>query len=174
MTRPSPALATTLSNVVAAIHRFPREVATSVELANRLAFARAWYAVRSEDDSWTFGPSKFIGYDNLDAETYLSWSAVGLDGRRTEAQLRKWFVPADPSSPTHAELTNALSAFLSRFGKAPSTMMRINVLPELMDEAKDTSTALLDLIVGVAKTLKPADIRLLSRRLESMSARSDR
>ncbi|MDE0224601.1 MAG: hypothetical protein OXP28_05650 [Gammaproteobacteria bacterium] len=173
MTQPSPALATTLSNVVAAIHRFPREVATSVELANRLAFARAWYAVRSDHGSWIFGPSKFIGYDDLDAETYLSWSNR-LDGRRTEAQLRKWFVPSDLSSPTHAELTNALSTFLSRFGKAPSTMMRINVLPELLDEAEDTSTALLDLIVGVAKTLKPADVRLLSRRLESMSAPSDR
>ncbi len=173
MTQPSPALATTLRNVVAAIHRFPREVATSVELANRLAFARAWYAVRSDDGSWIFGPSKFIGYDNLDADTYLSWSER-LDGRRTEAQLRKWFVRADPSSPTHAELTNGLSTFLSRFGKAPSTMMRINVLPEPLDETEDASAALLDLIVRVARTLKPADIRLLTSRLESVSAHSNR
>ena len=168
MPRSSPALATTLNNVIAAIHQFPREVATSVELANRLAFARAWYAVRSVDGTWDFGPSKFIGYDNLDAETYLAWSDR-LDGRRTEAQLRQWFTLADCSSPTHAELTNALSAFLSQFGKAPSRMMRINVLPEPLDEAENVSTALLDLIVGVAKTLEPADLRRLRTRLESIS-----
>ena len=169
MPRSSPALATTLDNVIAAIHQFPRELATSVELANRLAFARAWYAVRSDGGAWTFGPSKFIGYDNLDAETYLTWSER-LDGRRTEAQLRQWFIPADPSSPIHAELTNALSAFLSQFGKAPSTLMRINVLPEPLDKAEVATTALLNLLVGVAKTLKPADFRLLCRRLESISA----
>ena len=173
MPRPSPALATTLQNVIAAIHQFPREVATSVELAGRLAFARAWYAVRSDDGAWAFGPSKFIGYDNLDAETYLAWSDR-LDGRRTEAQLRQWFVPADRSSPTHADLTNALSAFLSQFGKAPSSMMRINVLPEPADKPEDASKALLDLLVAVAKTLEPADIRLLCSRLESISASSRR
>ena len=83
-----PALASNPSVVSDAIHRFAREVRRSPELAGRLGYARAWYAEQREDGHWRFGPSKFVGYEELDAETYLELSRRGLDGRRTEGSAR--------------------------------------------------------------------------------------
>ena len=72
-------------------------------------------------------PSKFIGYQDIDAETYVQ-GADEADGRRTEAQLQSWFKVVDPSTSCHNDLYAALSSFLAEYGKTPSTKTRISVL----------------------------------------------
>ena len=88
----------------------------SKELVRRMTNARKWYAVESEDGTWLFGPSKFIGYVGLTAETYVRMSTRGyepaedrLDGRETEACLDDWF---ERPSERVAELEDALRRFV--------------------------------------------------------------
>jgi hypothetical protein len=141
------------------IDRFANEVHRSPELQNRLAYARAWYAHRDEDGRWLFGPSKFVGYKGLDAALYID-NTKDNDGRRTEAQLEQWFTVVDPSSPLHEELNAALFAFLAKYGKAPSTKARINILKEVFEasvtsDKNDPNEALVELLATVAKSLPP-------------------
>ena len=165
-----PALATSLGTVCNAIHRFRSEAGRSTQLAGRLAYARAWYACRDRDGRWQFGPSKFVGYERLTAEQYLERSRKGLDGRRTETQLQRWFKELDPSSALHEELSAQLSAFLAEHGKAPSRKMRISIperdYDELLGNARGRETGpILELLVAVAESLPRSDLDTLRKRL---------
>ena len=112
---------------VANIFKFEAEVESSIELQSRLAYARSWYAVLFEDGKWRLGPSKFVGYRDMDASKYLAAAESNeSDGRRTEAQLQAYFTDWG----TNDELNAALVSFLAKFGKKPSTKARINILRE--------------------------------------------
>ncbi len=170
-----PSLALSPSTVSDAIHRFADEVRRSPALSSRLAYARAWYAQQGEDGRWQFGPSKFVGYEGIDARTYIRLSRRGLDGRRTEAQLQQWFRELDPSSELYRRLSSELSAFLAHFGKAPSRKMRISVLNEVYDENLGTKpdnadAPFLDLIVAVARTMPTSELKTLRQRLKAIRA----
>lgn len=162
-------IATSPETVLDNIARFQREIKKSTDLQDRLAYARAWYATRDKKGEWQFGPSKFVGYHDLDAIEYIKTSH-NIDGRRTEAQLQQWFTILPTDSELHAELSEALSSFLGRYGKAPSTAMRINILHGVYQEyvereAPDATAAIVDLIVAVAKTLPLASVTKLKERL---------
>ena len=93
-----------------------REDHWSNELVRRMTNARKWYAVESENGTWLFGPSKFIGYVGLTAETYVRMSAKDyqpaegrLHGWKTEACLRDWFERPSERVP---ELEDALQRFV--------------------------------------------------------------
>jgi|ERR1043166_5602293 hypothetical protein len=151
---------------LANIHRFEGELERSPELQSRLAYARAWYA-HQDGDRWFFAPSKFVGYENINAESYLK-AAEESDGRRTEAQLQGWFQVVDPTTALHEELSSALFGFLAKYGKTPSTKARINVLksrrssgfeaPNLNDARYD---AVVKLMIEYAKTLPTAQLQCL-------------
>ena len=172
MPSPTPSMVTTPAAAVAAVQTFNREISKSPGLVERLAYHRAWYAVpESPDGHWLFGPSKFIGYAGLTAEAYLD-PAHPRDGRQTEAQLQRWFRELDPTSMQYADLAPMLSSFLGRYGKAPSRKARINVLREPDSRSSsELRTSLIDLLVGVAETLAPADLELLVRRLKGIQPR---
>ena len=168
-----PALATSPRMVRNAISRFGKQVRRSPQLAGRLAYARAWYACRDAKDRWRFGPSKFVGYERLSAQEYIELSRKGLDGRRTEAQLRQWFRELDPSSDLHEQLSSLLSTFLAEHDKTPSCKMRISVLEDDYDELvgddrDDTNPPVLGLIVAVAESLPRAELDLLRKRLKAI------
>lgn len=166
-------IASTPAIVSDGIRRFQNEVERSPALAGRLGYMRAWYAEPDGKGQWRFGPSKFVGYRGLDAESYLDPSD-GKDGRRTEAQLRGWFTEVDPSSELYGELSSQLAAFLARYDKAPSTKTRINVLTSVYDEHYCTESdgddrALVDLIVAVARRLPPYESKVLRESLKAVS-----
>ncbi len=168
-------LTTSPRAVRVAIDRFETELQRSPLLAGRLAYARAWYAYRDSQDRWHFGPSKFVGYEDLTAQRYIALSRNGLDGRRTESQLRKWFTLVDPSTALHEQLSSQLSAMLAQHGKAPSRKMRISIPHEDYDELlRDGPTGLsppiIDLIVAVAKSLSHAELTLLQERLMAVGS----
>ncbi|MGJ5036870.1 MULTISPECIES: hypothetical protein [unclassified Bradyrhizobium] len=161
------------SQAKANIRKFETELKRSPDLQARLAYARAWYADKDENGQWHFGPSKFIGYQDIDAKKYLA-SAEDSDGRRTEAQLQSWFDIVDPQNPLHTEVHSALLAFLAEYGKTPSAMARINVerkrraLPLLNMKSKDNPGALVSLLVEVAACLPEEQFRELRGRLEEI------
>ena len=167
---PAP-LATSLNAVLGAITRFRSEVQRNPQLRSRLAYARAWYAHQDEDGQWLFGPSKFVGYEGLTAEQYIKEAGNGLlDGRRTEAQLQRWFEQLDPATELHEQLSSELSVFLAEYNKAPSQLMRINIpIEEDTDGESGARAPLLDLIVAVAESLQPPELEALRRRLTAIS-----
>src|SRR5437763_900159 len=76
------------------------------EMADVMPYNRAWYAVRAKKE-WLFGPSKFVGYDDLNAKEYLK-QANSLDGRVTEGVLEKWSELVEEGHPKYGELQTAL------------------------------------------------------------------
>lgn len=172
----SPPLASTPGMVIDAIFRFSDEVGQSPALAGRLAYARAWYAAQSPDGKWRFGPSKFCGYEGLDAGSYVDLSRERLDGRVCELQLQRWFREVDPGSELYGVLSAELSAFLAQYGKAPSRKMRINVRNDAHDDqglvgAVGDKTALVDLIVAVSRLLSSSELDVLRKRLTALGRR---
>lgn len=160
------------------ITRFEAEVEKSAELRDRLPYARAWYAYRESrlgggNTSWSFGPSKFVGYEGLDAETYLK-DAQEIDGRQTEAQLRSFFTIVDPTHPQYAELRSALVAFLAKYGKVPSTKTRINIYRGIKrvfptEQSADNAHAqLVRVIVAAAATLPSEHLKEVHEAIEGM------
>jgi hypothetical protein len=161
-------IVTSVTQVVENIVKFEEEVRASRELQARLSYARAWYAMQI-NDRWWFAPSKFIGYVGIDATTYIQ-AAEESDGRRTEAQLQKWFNPVGHGDASHDELYSGLVSFLAQFGKAPSTKVRINVLRAKrspFDRTDDDSRhdKIVDLMVAVAKTLPSQQFQNLREKL---------
>lgn len=114
--------------VISNTRRFAEEVAASPLLQARLGTVHAWYALRLEDGTWTFAPSKFVGYQDNTAEAYLASHQTGANGGRTEQVLAKWFSPVDPTSRPGLELRQVLREFLARWGRTPRSDARISVV----------------------------------------------
>jgi hypothetical protein len=161
------------TQAIANIRKFEFELAGSLELQARLAYARAWYAHSDESGEWYFAPSKFVGYQDIDAKTYLA-NTEHSDGRRTEAQLQTYFDVVNPENSLYAELNSALVAFLARYGKTPSTKARINVQRArrrlFLDNGLESEAGnpVVDLMVAVARTLPEGQFRHLLHKLEDI------
>lgn len=137
------------------IHSFQGELERSQELQSRLAYCRAWYAIRQDDGTYLFGPSKFIGYSGMTAEEYVGPNN-DRDGRRTESRLQDWF--EEVTNPRAARLLESkLADYLAKFGKAPSKKARINVCrqPANIGAGADSDELLLNLLVAVLRRLSP-------------------
>ena len=163
-------IVTTPEQVEANILKFEEELERSPELQARLAYARAWYAHCDANMEWHLGPSKFVGYEGIDAKTYLR-TAEEIDGRRTEAQLQEWYRAADKPHALQEQLSTALVAFLAKYGKAPSTKMRINMRSRMrIKTEQDPYDPVVNLIVAVAKTLPTENFQHLRGQLEDLWA----
>lgn len=150
----------TLSQALLGIERFEDELKRSAELRRRLAFARAWYAHKTEDGVWRFAPSKFCGYKDMTAEEYSNDDA--RDGRRTEKQLQSWFTQVPETDALYEELSESLTAFLDKYGKPPSAAIRISVTNEFFQnrgsaEDAPSERTVADLLIAVAQGLTPAE-----------------
>jgi hypothetical protein len=163
------AVASDLESVLLNIARFGAELQKSAALQKRLAYARCWYACQANEGQWQFGPSKFVGYNEMTADGYID-TAEDRDGRRTEAQLQQWFTAVDPRSKLGSELGSALYRFLAMYGKAPSTKMRISVPNKVYQTtfgavARNAHDVLVETIVAAAKALPPSHFEKLRAQL---------
>jgi hypothetical protein len=109
------------------VENIRRYAGSADELAGLMAYGHAWYAWRTEG-GWLFAPSKFIGYEGMDAETYRRRNNKGLDGRVTEKVLRQWADPIGQGHPQYDELHAALASLLTHQGKTPNTLARISIV----------------------------------------------
>lgn len=155
------------------IRRFADEVRKRPGLADRLAAFRAWYAVQDKHGVWNFGPSKFVGYADLDGKTYISLTNAGkLDGRVTEERLQAFFRPVDEDTTLYEEMYAALGEFLAEFDKIPCKSIRINISDDAYEDhfVNDGNAApVIDLIVAVARGLPSSQVKELTRRLRKIS-----
>lgn len=145
-------IVSTPQQVVGNIYQFQKELASAPKLQGRLSYARSWYAIRNDDGEWLFAPSKFIGYRNMTADEYLNDDP--RDGRQTERKLEAWFTLLPESNQLYEELSDRLADFLAKYGKVPSTAMRLNILAELYEEDEDDSEReIADLIIAIVRRL---------------------
>jgi uncharacterized protein (DUF433 family) len=118
--------------VIANIHQFEHELARTPGLQDRLSRNRAWYAARSPNGSWAFGPSKFVGYQNNNGALYVQ-SHARRNGGATEAVMERWFDTVPATTRLGRELSDALEGFLARWNHTPCKSARINVLKSELD-----------------------------------------
>lgn len=152
------------SQLIANIRRYNDVVA---KCANQMPFNRAWYGIRHKGRI-LLAPSKFIGYQDLTPETYGQLARKGLDGRVTEAIIRRWAEPVEQGHPDFDDLHVALNELCARFGKKPNAIARVSIvrsdneLPEplLGDE-------LIALLAAVYEGLNPAQKRAFHSRIDS-------
>lgn len=126
-------LATTLDQVQNNLRSFDMD---EPSLLGILAYVRRWYAVETQA-GWVFGPSKFIGYADMDAKTYFAKHGQ-LDGRVTEKTLEAWFVELNSQDGLAAKLASDLRDLLARRGKSLNSKARIHVLKERALESRIT------------------------------------
>ena len=128
----APGMATSPRSVRQAIARFHREAADYNDLPYVFPNFRRWYSHRDRRGQWLFGPSKVVGYEGMDFETYerLYLCPDCLDGRHTEAHLQNsgWFTrlghklldePESRHRDTFKYLAPLLSKFLAGHGRHP-------------------------------------------------------
>jgi uncharacterized protein (DUF433 family) len=116
--------------VAANIRRFGKEVAKSPGLQATLGQVHAWYAVRLSENSWAFGSSKFVGYQDNTAEEYLDTYRTDATGSETERALDSLSQEVDQNSRLGRQLVHALTEFLQRWDRKPRKDARIRVVPE--------------------------------------------
>lgn len=119
-------VAISVDEVVENIRRYNKEIDVQQRLAARIKQHPAWYAVQAGDNSWLFGPSKFVGYHGANAQDYLA-SYSRKDGRDTEPALSQWFEQVDKNSALGRQLWTSFVAFAQRFGKTPNANWRVSV-----------------------------------------------
>jgi hypothetical protein len=162
---------TTPAQAIENILKFATEVEGSPDMQGRLAYSRAWYAHKNEKGQWCFAPSKFVGYRDMDAKTYMEAVEDGeSDGRRTEAQLQSYFETIDFMHPSAQVLNSSLVAFLAKYGKMPSTKARINIVRprRLLGEPKSAANdEVVKAMAVIAKAkLSQEQVRALCDHLE--------
>lgn len=105
-------LVTTLEEVETNIIQFNKDMANNTDIINQLSLFRHWYYV---DKIQLFGPSKYIGYKNMNVDKYDR--GRGKDGGKTEAVLKKWFVELAHSAEQSESLMIELSSTLLEYDK---------------------------------------------------------
>lgn len=151
-------LVRTAEQVRANIQRLSEELAATPSIADRFGLAHAWYIDASEPGQPAFGFSKFVGYQTLDAATYLN-EYKKLTGSKTEKALKGFCEELRPGSSQFEVYHAKLREWLAKYGKAPRHTVRLLVLksePPVEDEAADRR--LLELLAAVADML-PLDQR---------------
>ncbi|TNC72374.1 hypothetical protein [Rubellimicrobium roseum] len=148
-----PPLVTSLAEAREATLAFEPELRRSPALAGRLAYARAWIAVKAEGE-WRYAFSRWAGFRGLDAASYLAVSER-LDGRKSDAALAAWFAPVQDPKRQAKHLRRLREMFL-RHGQTQPPNARTRVLEIAVVEAgqeKAEDKALVDLLVAVYRGL---------------------
>jgi uncharacterized protein (DUF433 family) len=109
------------------ILRYSDELQRSRPLQEIMSYARGWYACRDKSGDWAIAPSKFAGYADNDAESYVRHHQQ-RDGRLTERLLSQWFVEVTPGTTIYADLTLELAKMFAHSGKTPNKRVHLHVL----------------------------------------------
>jgi uncharacterized protein (DUF433 family) len=128
---------TSFEEVVENIRNYAGNVARYDQLAARIKQHPAWYAIK-ESDGWLFGPSKFVGYPEADARSYLA-SYSRKDGKETEPALAQWFEQVDLQTVLGRELREAFRQFAGKYGKTPNSRWRVSVPMRMLEEIRGSS-----------------------------------
>ena len=132
-------LATDESQVLENINAFDREM-QNPKLAEMIAYVRHWYAIQTPEKGWIFAPSKFIGYVEMSSRKYQG-DFEELDGRKTETNLKRWFVELPPGDKLAQTLLQELRKIVAQHGKTVNSLARIHVLKGERGQSREQSRA---------------------------------
>ncbi len=121
-TRRQPAFAESYRDVVANVEQFNRDLRSRHDVVSQLSMFRHWYYIPELD---AFGPSKYIGYKDMNAERYAR--GEDKDGRDTEVLLRHWFTVLEEHDTRLPKLARQLEQLLMRYNRQPKRNFRIHV-----------------------------------------------
>ena len=120
--------------VVESTKAFNAGLIEDLRLQERLSDFKVWYYIREID---AVGPSKFIGYREMNADFYLAHAgksdkrslpkSKGLDSGATERRLKKWFRVTEPGTPEEKCVSDMVKALLGQWEKKPKKGSRYNV-----------------------------------------------
>jgi hypothetical protein len=116
-------LVSNLQEIGENIVQFNSDLNNETELIEQLSQFSHWYYIDGLD---MFGPSKFIGYKQMNTERYARGYAK--NGGDTEKVLIKWFRTLAPRSREDSELRVKLESRLADFKKKPRKNAVIHVL----------------------------------------------
>ena len=158
-------LVTSVAQVIQTIQRYNQNAG---DLADLMPYVRSWYALRTKG-SLLFGPSKFIGYQDMTANEYrgsaynsekhgrVQNDGFVLDGRVTEGVLRRWSELVEEGHPQYESVHTALNEFCARYGKKPNDLARISIIHSEPSEARASfADELVVLLAAVFRGLTPA------------------
>lgn len=115
-----------IDQVLENINQFNYELVENSSIIKKLSQFKHWYYSPKLD---LFGPSKFIGYKEMNVSKYEACIYVyGFDGRDTEAALKKWSKLA--SEKEFVKLNADLHNLLLIFAKNPNKGCKIHILNE--------------------------------------------
>ncbi|EKY3243939.1 hypothetical protein [Cronobacter condimenti] len=134
------------------------------EMTERLSFVRCWYACYV-NMKWYFAPSKYIGYKDIDFDSYLV--ADDLDGKKTERVLQRF-----RQAPNKAQLSEIHEVMEEVFFHANRTLhinAKIFILPTGDDDGinlttteRQTVTAIVNMVESLPSEVQNEVIRQLS------------
>lgn len=105
------------------IIQFNKDLEQKTEIISQLSQFIHWYYVPDLD---LFGPSKYIGYSNMNAKIYnRGFNKTGVD---TEKVLKRWFIKLNNSSEKSELLMSKLTYLLELYNKKPRSNAVIHVL----------------------------------------------
>lgn len=147
----------------AAVLAFAPALAAAPDLAHRLAFHRAWLAVKTPD-GWAYAPSRFAGHVGLDGPTYLA-RGDELDGRRSDRTLAAWFGQVDDPR-RHEKHLRRLRDLFARTGAGHAPNARVRFLEPLAEAPKGKDEAkVVELLEAVYRGLSPSGQAAFRKRI---------
>ena len=114
MTEFNPEFADSRVCVEEAIVKYNEELKINSELRKLLSSVRVFCIFKTQNKI-IFGSSKFVGYKNLDARTYLKYNRICLDGRKTEKILKRWYRRINEEDQKYDKLYAKLEEWISEF-----------------------------------------------------------
>lgn len=156
----------TAEQLINAISTYNDALEGSKELSKRLSNNVSWYFTEAHGN-FIYGPSKWVGYKDLDAETYIALTDGGeLGGQLTEASLVPLRREVAQKSSEHHRHYERLQAMLAPYNKTPNKRVRFNeVLNDKITEIEviDKEANLVALLSAVIRTLPASSIAQLKR-----------
>ena len=169
-------LVSSVSQVMENIRRYNQHAEAFAEL---MPYARSWYAL-ANGRAWLFGPSKYIGYQNMNPQDYLGSPYnrqkrgrvqrndvnTVLDGRVTEKVLQRWSELIEAGHPDFEPLHRALNEICARYGKKPNSLARISIVRQETGPASPGFTDdLVNSLALVFRALTPAQKSAFRRQI---------
>ncbi|WP_170007304.1 hypothetical protein [Bacillus fonticola] len=116
-------LVTSLDEVKQNVKQFNEDLENELDIVTQLTMFKHWYYITELD---LFGPSKFIGYKNMNSSRYNR--GKGKTGVHTEEVLKEWFIKIPHDEGIGTELMGKLATMLSTYEKRVRSNAQIHFL----------------------------------------------
>lgn len=144
------------------------------DLMKDAAKVRQWKGYRTSGGGWRFGPSRFVGYEQMTPDLYVEQKKKGgyLNGTETEQHLKQWTDGVTKNSDLYHRLLDTLTDFLGEVDIAVNRSARFSIFEVAnQDELADPDNAgdrEVEALATLSKRLTPTHLQKLMRRLEAI------